>query len=143
MNQIFLLTSLLTFASLQSAGEPSDNKGGKEGVIPFKEITFFLQPYEQAGTQCKFTKLEASHDYMVYCSSYEFTVHFLARPYRQPTQEAVEILMMVSENTKNKITDSSTVSVWVKNSKGSDTQNILVSLGVFKETASLDVRVTL
>lgn len=142
MLRVFLFISFVIVGSLHAAAATIGQRLNKEGAIPFEDITFFLQPHEEAGTHCKFTKLEASHDYIVYCGSYEFSVHFLARPYRQPTQEAFEVLMMVNENTNNKTTEASSVSVWVKNSKGSETQNMLVSLGVLKETASLEVRVT-
>lgn len=143
MVRVFWVLVVGIMTAFQMEAATFDKKSFKEGVIPFKDITFFLQPYEEAGTACKFTKLEASHDYVVYCGPHEFSVHFFARPYRQPTQEAFEILMMVSEISNRQSTESATVSVWVMNSKGSEMQNILVSLGVFKNTASLDVRVAL
>lgn len=127
------------FGSMAQAHFSERSQLLKEGEIPFKDIQFYYQPYEDAGTSCKFSKLEASHDYLVYCGQHEFSVHFFARPYKLQRQDATEILLMLTD-LKAKSNASNTVSVWVKNAKGSETQEVFVSLGVQKDTASLDVR---
>ncbi len=115
---------------------------GWQRPSPFKELRFYYQPYETSGIACQHEELETSHDYFVKCGEREFDVHFFARPHRHPQQDSLEILMMVLQRKKLGKPHTSTVSVWVFSGKGNESQNLLVSLGVENDTASLDVRAT-
>lgn len=120
------------------------NQRMTSNFLPFQGLTFFLQPYESEGTACKFEQRVKSDDYIVYCEKQKYSVHFFIRPFTHPKQESIEILLMLTDITNPAIASQpSMVSVWVKSSKGSEAQSVLVSMGVQNGTASLDIRATL